>query len=401
MHYVWTFPSARYDFAPLSGLLPDTKCKDRGVKMLAPNREKAADVKLKNITKHYGDVIALEKVNLDIKAGEFFTLLGPSGCGKTTLLRIVAGLGKQDEGDVFIRGKKVNDIPPWERNTALVFQSYAIWPFMNVFDNIAYALKLRKVPKEQIKKKVKSVMNMLGLDGLEKRRPDQLSGGQLQRVALARTLVIEPPVLVLILDEPLSNLDAKIRVEVREEIRRLQSMLGITTLYVTHDQEEALVISDRIAVLNNGRVEQIGTPVEIYSDPQTPFVASFIGAMDSMKGNVSSKKANIATIRISEGLLIKGTADDEIKQGQDVTVFVRPENIKIQTATPHREAPGELRGDVSRVIFAGNMVRYKVKITRGEMLTVEAHHPVRSKMFEEGSHVILSIDPRDVLIFPR
>lgn len=367
--------------------------------MLAPNRKKTVGIKLKNITKRYGKVTVLKSISLDIKEGEFFTLLGPSGCGKTTALRTIAGLCPQDGGDVFIGEEKVNDTPPWGRNTALVFQSYAIWPFMNIFDNVAYGLKLRKMPKDQIKEKVKKVMKMLGLGGMEKRRPDQLSGGQLQRVALARALVVESPVLLL--DEPLSNLDAKIRIEVREEIRMLQKMLGVTTVYVTHDQEEALVVSDKIAVMNKGAIEQIGTPFEIYSNPQTSFVASFIGTMNSMGGNVLSKKGNIATVRISEGLLIKGRADDRIKQRGDVMVFVRPENIKIQTATRHRKSLGKLEGDISHVTFVGNMIWYKVKIAQEKIWMVEVHNPVRSKIAKEGNHVILSIDPRDVLIIPR
>ena len=366
--------------------------------MSTPNPKKAVDIRLVNITKRYGKVTALKRVNLDIREGEFFTLLGPSGCGKTTALRTIAGLCTQDEGDVFIGEEKVNDLPPWKRNTPLVFQSYAIWPFMSVLDNIAYGLKLKKLPKEEIEEKVKAVTKILGLDGMEERRPDQLSGGQLQRVALARALVAEPPVLLL--DEPLSNLDAKIRVEVRGEIRRLQKMLGITTVYVTHDQEEALVISDRIAVMSSGRVEQIGTPVEIYSNPQTPFVASFIGEANSLTGSVSGKEGNIATIRINGGLLIEGWVRDEVEREQSVRVFIRPQNIKMQSATPDFEAPNKLRGVVSQVTFVGNMVRYKVETTQKETLTVEAHNPVGSEIFEEGTDVALSVDPRDVLIFP-
>jgi len=367
--------------------------------MSTPISKKAASIKIKNITKYYGNTIALNKISLEIKAREFFTLLGPSGCGKTTTLRIIAGLSTSDEGQVHIGGKMVNDTFAWERDTAFVFQSYAVWPFMNVFNNIAYGLKLRKIPKNEIKEKVGSVMRMLGLNGMEKRRPDQLSGGQLQRVALARALVVESPVLLL--DEPLSNLDAKVRVEVRQEIRRLQRMLGITMVYVTHDQEEALVISDRIAVMNRGVVEQIGSPFEIYSNPRTAFVASFIGTMNFMEGRISSKEGNIASVEIGEGLSMKGKIDETIKQGQDVMLFVRPEDIEIGKAIPSHQLATDLEGDISEVTFIGNMIRYKVKIREKIILTVEVHNPRKYKILEEGSRVMMRIDRRDVTVIPR
>jgi len=361
--------------------------------------KKAADIEVRNITKYYGDTIALNKVNLDIKEGEFFTLLGPSGCGKTTTLRIIAGLSNSDEGQIYIGGKMVNDTPAWERDAAFVFQSYAVWPFMNVFNNIAYGLRLRKMPKKQIKEKVKDVMSMLELDGMEKRRPDQLSGGQLQRVALARALVVESPVLLL--DEPLSNLDAKVRIGVRQEIRRLQKMLGITMVYVTHDQEEALVISDRIAVMNKGIVEQIGSPFEIYSHPRTAFVASFVGTTNFIEGKVSSKKGNMAVMEIGKGLSIKGQIDETIKQGQDVILFVRPEDIEIKAAIQSGKLPSELEGDLLQVTFIGNMIRYQVRISEEGTLTAEVHNPRKYKILKEGSRVVIELDPRSITVIPR
>jgi len=367
--------------------------------MSVPIFRKAVDIKMRNITKYYGDTIALNKVNLNIKEGEFFTLLGPSGCGKTTTLRIIAGLSNSDEGQVYIGGKMVNDTLAWERNTALVFQSYAVWPFMNVFNNIAYGLKLRKMPKSEIKEKVKNVMKMLKLDRMEKRRPDQLSGGQLQRVALARALVVESPVLLL--DEPLSNLDAKVRVGVRQEIRRLQKMLGITMVYVTHDQEEALVISDRIAVMNKGVVEQIGSPFEIYSHPRTAFVASFVGTTNFMEGKVLSEKENIATIEIGDRFSIKGQISERIKPGQDVMLFVRPEDIEVGRAIQSRKLAADLEGSISQVTFIGNMIRYEAKISEKKTLTVEVHNPRKYKILKEGSRVLIKIDPRDVTVIPH
>lgn len=359
---------------------------------------KAVDIKIRNITKYYGDIVALNKVNLDIKEGEFFTLLGPSGCGKTTTLRIIAGLSNSDEGEVYIGGKKVNDIPAWERSTAFVFQSYAVWPFMNVFNNIAYGLRLRKMPKNQIKEKVNKVVRMLGLDGMEKRRPDQLSGGQLQRVALARALVVESPVLLL--DEPLSGLDAKVRVEVRQEIRRLQKMLGITMVYVTHDQEEALVISDRIAVMNKGIVEQIGSSFEIYSNPRTAFVAGFVGTTNFIEGRVASKIGNMAVMELGKGLSIKVEVDERIKEGQDAMLFVRPEDIEIKAAIQSGKLPTELQGNISQVTFIGNMIRYEVRISEERTLTVEVHNPRKYKILKEGSRVIININPGSVTVIP-
>ncbi|MCD6348969.1 MAG: ABC transporter ATP-binding protein, partial [Candidatus Korarchaeota archaeon] len=214
------------------------------------------------LTKVFGDVVAVDHVSLEIKHGEFFTLLGPSGCGKTTFLRTIAGLEMADEGRIYFDDQDITDLPAHLRGTGMVFQNYALWPHMNVFDNIAYGLKIRKVPKSEIEKKVKEVLKLVKLEGLEKRTPHQLSGGQQQRVALARALVINPRVLLF--DEPLSNLDAKLRIEMRAELKRIQRDLGITAIYVTHDQEEAMSISDRIAVMNRGRVMQVGTPKEIY-----------------------------------------------------------------------------------------------------------------------------------------
>lgn len=292
----------------------------------------------------------------------------------------------------------MNDIPAWERSTAFVFQSYAVWPFMNVFNNIAYGLRLRKMPKNQIKEKVNKVVRMLGLDGMEKRRPDQLSGGQLQRVALARALVVESPVLLL--DEPLSGLDAKVRVEVRQEIRRLQKMLGITMVYVTHDQEEALVISDRIAVMNKGIVEQIGSSFEIYSNPRTAFVAGFVGTTNFIEGRVASKIGNMATVEFGEGLSIKGEVDERIKEGQDAMLFVRPEDIEIKAAIQSGKLPTELQGNISQVTFIGNMIRYEVRISEERTLTVEVHNPRKYKILKEGSRVIININPGSVTVIP-
>ena len=232
----------------------------------------------------FGTLEAVSHVSLEIRDGELFTLLGPSGCGKTTILRLIGGFHKPDVGEIYFDGKPVTRIPPYERNIGMVFQNYALWPHMSISNNITYGLKLKKLPKAEIAEKVSYVLKLVNLVGLENRYPGQLSGGQQQRVALARALVLNPNVLLL--DEPLSHLDAKIRIQVRAEIRKLQKELAITTIYATHDQEEALTLSDRIAVVNHGKLMQIGTPRDLYDRPKNPFVADFIGINNLIPGDV-------------------------------------------------------------------------------------------------------------------
>jgi ABC-type Fe3+/spermidine/putrescine transport system ATPase subunit len=241
-----------------------------------------AHLRLVEVTKHFGPTVAVDRVSLEIEEGSFFTLLGPSGCGKTTLLRVVAGFHLPDRGEVYLRERRITHVPPHLRGTAMVFQEYALFPHMTVEENVAYGLRMRRVPAAEARTRVARVLELVGLVGQERKYPHQLSGGQQQRVALARALVVEPEVLLL--DEPLSNLDAKLRVRVREELRELQRRLGQTTVYVTHDQEEALALSDRIAVMNTGRVLQVGTPEEIYLRPKNRFVADFVGLANFLEG---------------------------------------------------------------------------------------------------------------------
>lgn len=253
---------------------------------------------------------------LEAKQGEFLTLLGPSGCGKTTTLRIIAGFEKPDKGRVYFDDTVVNDVPPYERNIGIVFQDYALFPHMTVYDNISFGLKLRKLPKEEIKKRVSWALELVGLKGFEDRYPEQLSGGQQQRVALARALVIEPQLLLL--DEPLSNLDAKIRERLRGEVKRIQKELGITTIYVTHDQEEAMAISDRIAVMSVGRIEQVGNPLHLYYNPKNEFVAKFLGLSNILEVNAEGGKAYVGNLCF------------EVKTEGRVKIFFRPESVYIE-----------------------------------------------------------------------
>jgi len=321
-------------------------------------------VTLVEVTKRFGKTIAVDRVSVEIKEGELFTLLGPSGCGKTTTLRLIAGFEIPDSGRIYFDDQDVTYLKPYHRNTAMVFQNYALWPHMTVYDNIAYGLKLRKIPKSEIRKRVKEVLELVKLEGLENRYPSQLSGGQQQRVALARALVIEPKVLLL--DEPLSNLDAKLRVGMREEIKKLQRELGITTIYVTHDQEEAMCLSDRMAVMNNGRVLQIGTPKDIYFHPKNLFIAWFIGKTNIFEAQVETYKDYIATARRGD-LVISGVVDSDVRlnKGDKVAVVIRPESFMVKEPKPPYNT---LEGIVELSMFLGDHVDVRMDVNGLKLL---------------------------------
>lgn len=325
-------------------------------KGISQNAVTPVGVTLTGIKKVFNDTVALDDVNLQIRPGEFFTLLGPSGCGKTTLLRIIAGFEKPSAGTVMVGDKRVDDIPPWDRNIGFVFQNYALWPHMTVFSNVAYGLRLRRLDRRQIEEQVEWALGLVGLSGMSKRVPGQLSGGQQQRVAIARALVLRPSVLLL--DEPLSNLDAKLRIETRKEIRSLQRELGITALYVTHDQEEALEISDRIAVMNKGQVEQVGTPEEIYDSPLTRFVAEFVGLTSTVHGVITERgtlrAGDLDLYTFPSSFMASGLA----AVGEEVIAAIRPEKIRVSedaSALP-------LKGKVEEVTYLGSSRRVKVQI---------------------------------------
>ena len=290
-------------------------------------------VRLENVSKIYLDpktnkpFKAVDSVNLDIKPGDFVTLLGPSGCGKTTTLRMIAGFESPDEGEIYLGDQAINELTPNKRDTAMVFQSYALFPHMNIFDNVAYGLKLRKVPKDQIRTKVVDMLKLVGLEGMENRYTNQLSGGQQQRVALARALIVEPGVLLF--DEPLSNLDAKLRVYMRTEIRRIQQQFGITAIYVTHDQSEAMSISDQIIVMKNGVIAQMGTPQQIYYNPASEFVADFIGEANFLKVKVESVEADGATVSMNGVRFGVRKPDAAVNAGEKRTVMLRPEGVRV------------------------------------------------------------------------
>ncbi len=348
-------------------------------------------IKTVNIVKRFGKFVALRGISLEIRDGEFFTILGPSGCGKTTFLRSIAGFELVDEGKIFFDDEDVTYLPPHKRNTGMVFQNYALWPHMTVYDNIAYGLKVRKVPKEEIDRRVKEVLKMVHLEGMEKRTPHQLSGGQQQRVALARALVINPRVLLL--DEPLSNLDAKLRLEMRAELKRLQKQLGITAIYVTHDQEEAMSISDRLAVMDIGVVKQVGTPEDIYNRPSDPFVANFIGQGTFIKGEVLEIHNDKLLIELEGGLgkiyAVPSDPTNVPKEGETVLVTIRPENFELGS----RKDMNNFEIDVYHVSFLGSKKRVQAEANGIKFLVdVDPDAAVSA-----GSRVKVWVDPRYTL----
>jgi len=334
---------------------------------------------------------AVDDVNLQINAGELVTLLGPSGCGKTTILRMIAGFETPTEGQVFIGKHDVTSIAANKRNIGFVFQNYALFPHMTVFDNIAYGLKIRKLPTGEIVRRVAEALETVSLGGIEDRFPNQLSGGEQQRVALARVLVINPQVLLM--DEPLSNLDAKLRIYMRSEIRSLQKRLGITCVYVTHDQKEALALADRIAVLNGGKVEQIATPFELYTNPTSLFVADFIGQANILKGKLTSIDGNFAKVLISEITVIAyvGEKSLEFKVGDEVAAAIRPESIEIVSSDD-----GTLRGQIVSSVFLGDEIEYVVKLASGDTIRVVEPYRRDGVLWQEGQGIGLHVDPLDV-----
>lgn len=323
------------------------------------------DVKIRNLVKRYGNTKALRGVSLDLKAGTMTAVLGPSGCGKTTMLRALGGFLKLDDGHIYFGEREVTGLPPQDRGAALVFQNYALWPHMSVYDNIAYGLKIKKVPKDQIDERVKRIVELVGLDEdmlVKGRKPTQLSGGQQQRVALARALVVEPSLFLL--DEPLSNLDAKVRSKLRVYIREIQQKVGITALYVTHDQEEALSIADTIVIMNKGEIMQIGTPEEIYSKPANMFVAEFIGDSTILKGTAISAEEAELDGNIISGILIR--SDGGITNpGDEVNIIIRAADLKLfpkDADCSNLEGVMCLNAFVERSMFIGSRYKHIIRL---------------------------------------
>lgn len=324
-------------------------------------------LQLKQINKYFGRSHVIKDVNIDFEKGHFVTFLGPSGCGKTTLLRMVAGFYEPDDGEILLNGKRIERIPPYSRNTAMVFQEYALFPHMNVFDNVSYGLRVKNRPKEEIERRVKEALDLMQLKGMEDRFPNQMSGGQQQRVAVARALVMNPEVLLL--DEPLSNLDAKLRESVRVELRDIQKKMGLSTIYVTHDQSEALSMSDMIVVLKGGVVHQTGSPQEIYFEPKTPFVADFIGTTNilSVKGlgenTVSYGNDKIPTTK-------------SVNAGQEYCLSIRPECLKLVKEAVDGQV--NVKVTIQNKMFLGEKIRYFVNDSLGKEWIIDIYDPGRT-----------------------
>ncbi|MFA6731349.1 MAG: ABC transporter ATP-binding protein [Sphaerochaeta sp.] len=350
--------------------------------------KKSVSVTLEHVTKKFkdvkgkADVIAVNDSHFVIEPGELVTLLGPSGCGKTTTLRMIAGFELPTEGKIYIGNEEVTMLPPNKRDTATMFQSYGLFPHMTVFDNVAYGLKLRKVPQEEITKRVNETLELVGLATYGDRAPSKLSGGQQQRVALARSLIVTPSVLLL--DEPLSNLDALLREQMRVEIRKIQKELGITAVYVTHDRVEAMSLSDRVVVMKNGYIRQIGSPSEIYEDPNSRFVAGFVGKAAFFPITVTKHDKKVWTCQLGDKEVLVERAADDVEVGSDAVLMARPESLRVVES-----GAGKIEGKVRMNVYLGNSLEAFIHTSFGEVL-VQIDDPHAKKVFKEGEAV--SID---------
>ena len=367
-----------------------------------PSPAMAVSLILEGICKEFGAagqrVAAVRDISLQVHEGELFTLLGPSGCGKTTTLRLIAGLEIPSAGRIVFDGQNFTSLPPFRRNLGMVFQSYALYPHMSIFENVAYGLRVRRLPEEEIGRRVREALDLVGLAGLEARRPAQLSGGQQQRIALARALVYGPRLLLL--DEPLSNLDAKLRVYMREEIRKIQQRARITTVYVTHDQEEALSISDRLAVMYSGRVVQVGMPTEVYDAPASVGVADFLGRANFLEAEVVDRRHDRIRVRLRSGAALDVARGDpawDPLAGEAATLFIRPERVRV--GDDRGRFAVRLQGTVMRLTFLGGIVRYALDV--GGARPVLADEQRLLPGLEVGTATTLHFDLADLRVYPE
>ena len=363
---------------------------------------RSSNVTLIDLTKRFksldgsGEVLAVDDVNLEVNTGELVTILGPSGCGKTTTLRMIAGFEYPTSGSILIGDKDVAKIPPNKRGLSMVFQSYALFPHLTIYENVAYGLRVQKLPAKEIRERTERALDLMQLTTMAKRYPSQVSGGQQQRIALARAIVIEPSVLLF--DEPLSNLDAKLREYMRDELRKLQKRLGITSLYVTHDQSEAMAISDRVVIMKEGRIRQVGTPREIYAFPQSRFVADFMGKANFLEVEVLGTDGESARIDIGGKTFLVPRAGRVRPNSGSALLVVRPEALRlISLANVENEIP--LKGFIDRFTYFGNIARYEVTTENGPLL-IESYNPEASSIFEEGDNVGVLIDFESVRLLP-
>ncbi len=354
------------------------------------------DVELRSVTKKFGKVLAVDDISFQVRQGEFLTLLGPSGCGKTTTMRLIAGLERPTAGEIFIRQENVTDAPPYARDVSLMFQNYALFPHKNVFDNIAFGLKYRErdLSKDERGLRVKEALDLVHLPGIEARYPRQLSGGQQQRVALARALVIKPAVLLL--DEPLSNLDLKLREQMRVELKQIQELVGITFIFVTHDQEEALMLSDRVAVMEEGKIIQVGVPREVYEKPQSRFVAEFIGQSNFFEARVVRAGPLGAQVETESGLSLQVPVDPSPPIGSTGVLQIRAERVHVHRQKPPQSDGYAFPGTVERVIYVGNTIQYFINLESSDL--VMAIRPTSGESpFARGGAVWISFGPQDTV----
>ncbi|MED3709314.1 ABC transporter ATP-binding protein [Peribacillus frigoritolerans] len=360
------------------------------------------DVEIKGAFKQFGANVVLNGIDLEVKQGELLTLLGPSGCGKSTTLNLIAGFLDPDRGEVHIKGNNVTKVPPYKRDLGMVFQTYSLFPHMTVYENLSFGLKLRKVGKAEQKKKISKALELVKMSGLENRYPRELSGGQRQRVAISRALVVEPELLLL--DEPLSNLDAKLRHELRAEIKRLQKEIGVTTIFVTHDQEEALSMSDRVVVMNAGKIEQISTPTEIYNHPKTEFVFQFIGKSNCFEGNVSAIEKRKVAVKIGSDIThvdtnnVMGNASD-LKTGDEVKLYIRPEKLQIVSLDEKSSSPLDFhRAKISQMNYLGTSWEINV-LLQGKSIQVLTS--AFDSSWQNGSEVLIGWSPSEVMLVKK
>jgi spermidine/putrescine transport system ATP-binding protein len=353
------------------------------------------EVTLVNLTKRFDEVVAVDEINLAITAGEFFSLLGPSGCGKTTTLRMIAGFERPTSGQILLDGRDVASIPAFKRNVNTVFQSYALFPHLRVYDNVAFGLRRAGVSRDEVKRRVAEALAQVELTGLERRKPAQLSGGQQQRVALARALVLRPAVVLL--DEPLGALDAKIRRALQVELKSLQEQVGLTFIYVTHDQEEALTMSDRLAVMCDGRVDQLGPPKDVYEAPATTFVADFLGISNLMSGTAHGTSSGTARVRVGETELL--AAQGSIDATGDVKLMIRPERVALE---PHGSI-GENRipGLVERIVYRGSTNQVFVRLTGGDLIQSLVQNAGPGANWASGDPVRVHLPPDALRVLTR
>ncbi|KAF0995322.1 ABC transporter ATP-binding protein [Geobacillus sp. TFV-3] len=362
------------------------------------------DVEIRGVYKQIGKNVILNGIDLQVKQGELLTLLGPSGCGKTSTLNVIAGFLDIDKGEVFIKGKKVTHIPPYKRGLGMVFQTYSLFPHMTVYENLDFGLSLRKVPKEERKKRIEQALELVKMVGLENRYPRQLSGGQRQRVAIARALVVQP--MLLLLDEPLSNLDAKLRYELRAEIKRLQKEVGVTTIFVTHDQEEALSLSDRIVVMNKGIIEQVGTPTEIYEHPCTEFVFQFVGKSNQLEGKVKTVDSRMVCIELEEGVQVlvesKNMMGPERSYsiGDEVKLYIRPEKLTIQEQESEPEIfyYNKYNASIVQMNYLGSAWEIELLLFGKR---VQVLQPFVKSDWKIGAEVTVGWNPSDMMIVKK